>query len=48
VYICRGWKYDDTILLSNLDCTSLPMLRFIVQDKWWFNKDGKVCTMLGQ
>jgi hypothetical protein len=37
----KGWKYDDTIVLSNLDCTSLPMLRFIVQDKWWFNKDGK-------
>jgi hypothetical protein len=38
----RGYKYEKEIKLYNLKCKKLPKLRFIVQNKWWFNPHGKV------
>ena len=39
---CSGHKYDKFIKLYNLKCKELPKLRFIVQNKWWYNPYGKV------
>lgn len=44
---CRGYKYEKYIVLSNLKCEDLskskmPKLRFIVQNKWWYNPKGQV------
>ena len=43
----RGKSYSDEIPLpTTFECKELknhPVeLRFVVQDKWWFNPDGKV------
>jgi hypothetical protein len=37
----NGHKYDKFIKLYNLKCKELPKLRFIVQNKWWYNPYGK-------
>lgn len=47
IYKCEnnqnGRKYDKYIYLSNLKCEDLSKskLRFIVQNKWWYNPEGK-------
>lgn len=39
----KGYSYDKKIVLSKLKCKDLEKveLRFIVQNKWWFNPHGK-------
>jgi hypothetical protein len=46
---CRGYSYDKKIVLSKLKCKDLEKveLRFIVQNKWWFNPHGKVRAING-
>ena len=46
----RGKAYADEIVLPKLECKELKKnkveLRFIVQDKWWYNPSGKVCGII--